>query len=177
MENAKHMEFEVQLTEKDCRDLLLLHQRNMMRISFVAYFLLFFLAMFVLNDYRWEALYVAIGLVGGLVVGFVITGVTYGIIVIQAKRHFQSDNLLKLKQTYHLSDEGIRAESTAGTTEIKWGDVLKVTSSKTIVALYVGKGRALILTKRAIQGEQGDGWPLFESIVKTHLRADQVKLA
>lgn len=66
MENVKPMQIDVQLTENDYRRLGLLHQRKMRRTSFVVYALLFFLVVMWTNDFQWDPVFVAVGLIGGL---------------------------------------------------------------------------------------------------------------
>lgn len=148
-----------------------------MWISFVVYFLVVFALVLLFNDFEVDALLLTMGLIGGLIVGAIVTGTSYGLIVMQTRKHYKSDKMLQQNQTHRISDEGIRGEAAGGTIEVKWDDVYKVVSSKTILAIYLGEGRAMVFPKATVQAASSDGWEALISLVKRHLSADKVKLA
>lgn len=130
-----------------------------------------------LNDFEWDAYLLSFGVFGGLVVGAVVTGMSFGWIVMQTRKLYKSDKMLQQKQTYLISDEGIKGESAGGKIEVKWDDVFKVVSSKTMLAIYLGEGRALLFPKATVQAASSDGWEALISMVKKHVSADKAKLA
>ncbi len=173
--DSTQLVFDVQLTQKEYSNLNVQHQKKSLIIGFFFYFFIFLATVLGVNQFELEFFLVAVGTVGGIVISILITILIYFFVKFQSNRHFKSDVLLQYKQTYEINDSGISLESISGKGHINWHEIFKVVESKHIIALYIGRNRALILLKETISKQKNEGVDNLKTLIINNLPKNKVK--
>ncbi|MDQ0112431.1 YcxB family protein [Paenibacillus harenae] len=176
MDSSNNLVFDIQLSQKDYSYLIIQHQRKTIIAGFLFYFLVFFLVVLGVNQFQLDIDIVLVGFIGGIVISLIISLVSYFLLIFQSNRTFRSDKLLQSNQTYTISNLGIEIESISGKGLISWNDIFKVVESKLIIAIYIGRNRALILPKEDINTKRIDGINILKEYITNYVPKNKVKL-
>ncbi|WP_054958466.1 YcxB family protein [Paenibacillus dakarensis] len=177
MNNSETLSVVIQLTQKHYAYFIRLHQKKSLIFSFFFYVLLFIAVMLSRNDFEFETAIVVIGLVGGIITSTIVLICMYFLTQYQSFKHFRSDKLLQQKQNYEISDSGISVSSDSGTAHIQWNEIYKAAESKHIIALYTGKGRALVLPIDMIDNQVNQGTEQLKAIIRKNVSGNKINLA
>ena len=72
----------------------------------------------------------------------------------RTKSHFESDKLIQEEQNYQIDENGVKAKSEYGNSDIPWDKVYGAHLNKKYITIALSKSRMYLLPARFFEGEQ-----------------------